>query len=77
MPPSFTRSSLTLWMKQAWGCGCVYASEASEGSPVLGSTIQCPCAGPVMPYAKFRPVLNHCGLLGAHIWCTIMCASSS
>ena len=22
IPPSFTRSSLTLWMKQACGCGC-------------------------------------------------------
>ena len=22
MPPSFTRSSETDWMKQAWGCGC-------------------------------------------------------
>jgi len=22
MPPSFTRSSETLWMKQACGCGC-------------------------------------------------------
>ena len=21
MPPWFTRSSATLWMKQAWGCG--------------------------------------------------------
>src|SRR5580658_8776675 len=24
MPPSFTRSSFTLWMKQACGCGCSY-----------------------------------------------------
>ena len=22
IPPSFTRSSWTDWMKQAWGCGC-------------------------------------------------------
>ena len=22
IPPSFTRSSETDWMKQAWGCGC-------------------------------------------------------
>ena len=22
MPPSFTRSSLTDWIKHAWGCGC-------------------------------------------------------
>ena len=66
-----------LWIKHACGCGCVYASSASCSSPVSWSATQCPCAGPLMPYAHASPVLNHCGLLGAHIWCVIMYASSS
>src|SRR5215813_3969076 len=62
IPPGFTRSSETDWMKHACGCGCEYASVANSGVPVLGSTTQCPCAGPLIPYAQCSPVLNHCGL---------------
>ena len=77
MPPSFTRSSLTLWMKHACGWGCSYAPAARLTSPVLGSGTQWPWAGPSMPYAQLSPVLNHCGLLGAAIWCSSMYTSSS
>ncbi len=49
MPPCPTRSSRTDWMKHACGCGWVYASSASRHSPVAGSAIQWPCAGPLIP----------------------------
>ncbi len=68
IPPSLTRSSLTPWIKQAWGAGCSYAEVDCWSWPVLGSTNQWPWAGPAMPYAQCRPVLNHCGELGAPIW---------
>ena len=35
IPPSFTRSSLTDWMKQACGCGCSYALAERVSSPLL------------------------------------------
>ncbi len=38
MPPSFTRSSETLWMKQACGCGCSYAELDFTSSADLKST---------------------------------------
>ena len=34
MPPSFTRSSATDWMKQACGCGCSYAEAEAVSAPV-------------------------------------------
>src|SRR5438046_2374875 len=38
MPPGFTRSSLTDWMKHAWGCGLSYALVDFLSLPSLGST---------------------------------------
>src|SRR5690348_18373377 len=35
MPPSFTRSSATDWMKQACGCGCSYDDADFVRRPVL------------------------------------------
>src|SRR4029079_11963856 len=35
MPPSFTRSSLTDWMKQACGCGCSLADFGLVTFPFL------------------------------------------
>ena len=67
IPPSFTRSSLTDWMKQAWGCGCSYAFVDFFNSPESGQQKECPCAGPEIPYAQCNPVLNHCGEFGAVI----------
>lgn len=64
-------------MKHACGCGCEYASSASDTFPLAGSVTKCPCAGPEIPYAQFSPVLNHCGEFGAAIWCTSMYTSSS
>ncbi len=46
IPSSPTRSSSTLWMKQACGWGCVYASSLRRASPVAGSAYQWPWAGP-------------------------------
>src|SRR5580704_6168785 len=34
IPPSLTRSSLTLWMKQACGCGCSYADDDRVRRPL-------------------------------------------
>src|SRR5690242_14295086 len=38
MPPSLTRSSLTLWMKHACGCGCSYELFDCTSFLVKGST---------------------------------------
>ncbi len=77
IPPSFTRSSATDWMKHACGWGRAYAEVDSTTVFVFGSTCWWPCAGPSMPYAQCRPVLNHCGEFGAHIWFAIMNRISS
>ena len=72
MPPSFTRSSPTDWMKQAWGAGRLYESGDGWSSPVFSSTYQKPWDGPVMPYSWLSPVLNHWGEFGAAIWWSSM-----
>ena len=62
-PP--TSESDTDWMKHAWGWGCSYALVEYSTIPVSGLTKVWPWAGPSIPYAQCRPVLNHWGLLGA------------
>ncbi|VVB56743.1 Uncharacterised protein [uncultured archaeon] len=77
MPPSDTKSSRMDWMKQACSCGCVYESTACVSCLVSGSTYQCPCGRPLMPYAQLNPLLNHCGELGAAICESSIHVSSS